>query len=98
MTKRLTFLQFIAQQLLLVLFKYFSNGNLMEVLNRKVDYFQCCTEKGLRRAHSRSSKGYSAGDSPMNLSLSSVPSGFISSLRFYIFRTQHQGSDGQNAC
>lgn len=81
MTKRLTISQFIAQRLLLVLSKYFANGNLREVnQNRKLDYFQCCTEKGLLRAHSRSSKGYSAGDSPMNLILSSVPSGFISSL------------------
>lgn len=79
-TKRLTFLQFDAQRLLLVL--YFANGNLMEMLNRhrKLDYFRCCTEKGLPRAHSRSSKGYSAGDSPINLILSSVLSGFISSL------------------
>lgn len=79
MTKRLTFLQFIAQQLLLVLFKHFANGNLMEVLNRnwKLDYFQRCTEKSLLRADSRSSKGYSAADSPMNLILSLAPSGFI---------------------
>lgn len=81
MTKRLTISQFIAPQLLLVLSKYFASGNLREVnQNRKLDYFQRCTEKGLLRARSRSSKGYSAGDSPMNLILSSVPSGFISSL------------------
>lgn len=45
--------------------------------NQKLDYFQCCTEKGLPRAQSRSSKGYSAGDSPMNLILSSVPSSYL---------------------
>lgn len=85
MTKRLTISQLIAQQLLLVLSKYFANGNLREVnQNRKLDYFQCCTEKGLPRAHGRSSKGYSAGDSPMNLILSSVPSGFISSLTWIL--------------
>lgn len=83
-TKRLTFLQFIAQKLLLVL--YFANEDLVEMLNRnrKLDYFQRCTEKGLPRAHSRSSKGYSAGDSPMNLILSSVLSGFISSLTWIL--------------
>lgn len=52
--------------------------------NGKLDYFQCCTEKALQRAHSRSSKGYSAGDSPMNLILFSVLSGFISSLTWIL--------------
>lgn len=52
--------------------------------NGKLDYFQCCTEKALQRAHSRSSKGYSAGDSPMNLILFSVLSGFILSLTWIL--------------